>query len=169
MNITFIKTDESSHLILIMAGWGMTDAPFRNLTAPGYDIAVGWDYRSEEVDTSLFKRYREVVLIAWSMGVMEAVRIVPALGLPLTLAIAVNGTPTPVSDTDGIPQKIFDGTLSTLSESNVARFNRRMCGSTEHYKQFNISAPNRSIESLRDELRILANVPWKQEKHLRGM
>ena len=133
----------------------MTDVPFRNLTAPGYDIAVGWDYRSEKVDTSVFKRYREVVLIAWSMGVMEAERVVPALGLPLTLTIAVNGTPTPVSDTYGIPTKIFDGTLSTLSENNVIRFNRRMCGSTERYRQFNLSAPNRPIESLREELSIL--------------
>ncbi|MDE6402992.1 MAG: DUF452 family protein, partial [Muribaculaceae bacterium] len=136
-------------------GWGMTEAPFRHITMSGYDIAVAYDYPSEVFDRDALAGYRDIVVVAWSMGVMEAERILPHEELPVTLTIAINGTPRPVSDSEGIPVKIFRGTLDNLSEATLSRFNRRMCGGMDTYKKFNESKPDRSIESLREELSLL--------------
>lgn len=157
MNITFIKQDNNPHLLLIMAGWGMDANPFHDLSHPGYDIAVTWDYTHESLDKAALSPYREIVVIAWSMGVMECARIIPGSGLPVTLTIAVNGTMTPVDNSTGIPEAIFNGTLETLSIETLTRFNRRMCGSAERYKEFTGISPRRSVESLRQELEILGN------------
>lgn len=155
MKIVFTQQADNRHLLLIMAGWGMTEAPFRHLAMPGYDIAVTYDYTDEVFDRDALTGYREIVVVAWSMGVMEAERILSQVELPVTLTIAINGTPRPVSDTEGIPTKIFEGTLANLSEATLSRFNRRMCGSTAAFKQFNESGPDRTIESLKDELQVL--------------
>lgn len=155
MRIVFTQHDGNRRLLLIMAGWGMTEAPFRHLTMSGYDIAVAYDYTDESFDARALAGYREIVLAAWSMGVMEAERIFSKTKLPVTLTIAINGTPRPVSDTEGIPVKIFGGTLDNLSEATLSRFNRRMCGSMDTFRKFNESGPDRSVESLRDELQVL--------------
>ncbi len=162
MNISFIKQDNNRHLILLMAGWGMDAAPFATLDYPGYDIAVVWDYTDESIDKNLLSDYREVIVLAWSMGVMEADRVIPGLGLPISLSVAINGTTTPVNDSTGIPKAIFDGTLNTLSDSTLQRFNKRMCGSAEAFRRFSDTAPSRSIRSLRDELQILGERSLKQ-------
>ena len=162
MNITFTRHTDSRHLLLIMAGWGMDDTPFRSLSLPGYDIAVAYDYTDESFDARALAGYREIIVAAWSMGVMEAARIFSKTKLPVTLTIAINGTPRPVSDTEGIPVNIFKGTLDNLSDATLSRFNRRMCGSTPAYVAFNEVRPARTIDSLRDELRVLgerANLP----------
>lgn len=135
-----------------MAGWGMDDKPFGELSFPGYDIAVAWDYTDEAFDATLLARYREVVVIAWSMGVYESNRLLPQLKLPVSLAIAVNGTLHPVDDTRGIPVDIFNGTLATLNERNLEKFRRRMCGSRDNLEQFLAHAPRRTLESLHHEL-----------------
>lgn len=164
MNITFTKKEGCSRLLLLMAGWGMDFRPFTNLAAHGYDIAITWDYTREDFDPSTLKGFREIVLIAWSMGVMEADRILSKTQLPLTLTAAVNGTLSPVSDTEGIPVEVFKGTLHTMSVPNLQRFNKRMCGNRELLAAFESNAPRRDIDNLIEELRILgerASVPSK--------
>lgn len=46
MRFEYIDHDTSRPvrpLILLFAGWGMSQAPFAGLTRSGYDIAVVWD------------------------------------------------------------------------------------------------------------------------------
>ncbi len=167
MNITFTKRKGYDRLLLLMAGWGMDFNPFTDLDAPGYDIAVACDYRDEDFDPACLNGYREIALIAWSMGVMEADRILSGTELPLTLTVAVNGTLSPVSDTDGIPVNVFKGTLDTMSPANLQRFNKRMCGSRERLALFESKKPERDIENLIDELRILGERAIAPRKHLR--
>lgn len=152
MKIDYIKHEANRRLLLIFAGWGMDSRPFSGLRAAGYDIAVAWDYTSEEFDAAQAQEYSEVVVIGWSMGVFEGSRIIGKMHLPVTLMIAVNGTLTPVDDARGIPVNVFDATLASLSEASLARFNRRMCRTAERLTQFTAHAPARSIGSLREEL-----------------
>lgn len=155
MNISFIQHTGAERLILIFAGWGMDAAPFAGLSRNGYDIAVVWDYTCETADATPLRRYREVVVVAWSLGVMSAARTLPGMSLPVTLAIAVNGTLAPADDELGIPVAVFDGTLAGLCDVTLRKFRRRMCGSAVAYSRFEQTVPQRTLESLRAELSAL--------------
>ncbi len=146
MNISFTYKQDSPRLLLIFAGWSTDATTFEGISCPGYDIAVVWDY--SDLTLPEIGRYDEVVLLAWSLGVHAAELMLAGKDLPLTLTIAVNGTPTPVSDTAGIPEAIYLGTAEKLSEQTLAKFRRRMGAS-------NLPRGYRSIDSLRQELQFL--------------
>lgn len=152
MKLQFIHRANNVRLILLFAGWAMDPSVFAGLKRPGYDIAVVWDYRNTDFDPEPLSEYGEIALFAWSMGVFAANRILPALHLPLSLTVAVNGTPWPVSDTKGIPEAIFDGTLRGLNGRSLLKFYRRMCGSSERFTQFSAHMPQRDVDELADEL-----------------
>ncbi len=107
-------------LLLIFGGWSVPAAYFSGLRAGGYEV---WVYNGQLPD---FTPYCEVVVIAWSLGVRKAERLLGTLNLPLTLTLAVNGTPRAVSDTEGIPEATFRGTADALNERQLAKFRRRM-------------------------------------------
>lgn len=155
MKLRFTYRDNNSRLLLIFAGWGMDAGVFAQLRRPGYDIAVAWDYRSDDADLTAVAGYGEIVLIAWSMGVYEADRVLHGHRLPLSLTVAVNGTLHPVDNTQGIPELIFDGTLNGLNERSLMKFYRRICGSSEAFAAFKLCMPQRSIDELADELRAI--------------
>ena len=152
MKHKIVSSTGSSRLILIFAGWGMDSRPFEHLCRPGYDVAVVWDYRSFNHDWSWTDSYSEICVIAWSFGVYASSTAADALRSKVTLNIAVNGTLYPCDDTKGISEAIFKGTLDGLCEPTLAKFYRRMCGSSSLYRDFNAVIPQRDIDSLRDEL-----------------
>ena len=93
--------------------------------------------------------YKEVTVVAWSLGVFVATLALAGLRLPIVRAVAINGTLFPMHDTLGIPPKIFLGTLENLSEEGRKRFNRRMCGSREvlrMYEQVPSRPPRRAAK-----------------------
>lgn len=119
------------------------------------DVWICYDYRELTFDADL-SRYREIYLVAWSLGVWVASRVLtghPAVAY-LTQAVAINGTPCPIDDADGIPEAIFRGTLEQISEEGMRRFNRRMCGNRETVLAYE-QIPPRPTETLREELRQL--------------
>ncbi len=146
-------------LLLIFAGWGMDPRPFETLAPEGYDVAVAWDYSDLSAPwVKNLEHYSEIVVMAWSFGVPAAASFIldhPAL--PITARIAVNGTQHPVDDRLGIPSEIFRGTLDSLSDSNLTRFYRRMCGGAAPYRQFAERLPERDVEELREELRAIGS------------
>jgi len=168
MNLKFTYRDNNNRLLLIFAGWGMDADVFAGVHRSGYDIAVAWDYRSEDTDLTPLDNYGEIALMAWSMGVAEADRILSGRNLPLSLTVAVNGTLHPVDDRKGIPAAIFDGTLNGLSERSLMKFHRRMCGSAESFARFKQHIPPRDITELTDELRAIRQRPYTPDApHLR--
>ena len=145
-------SDSNPRLILFFAGWAMDDKPFAHLARPGYDIAVIWDYRNLHIDWSFTRPYSEICILAWSMGVYAATITTQAIDYKVTARIAVNGTITPIHNTHGIPEAIYHGTLDGLSERNLLKFYRRVCGSAQAYKDFCLNIPQRPLDQLRDEL-----------------
>ena len=168
MNLKFTYRDNNDRLLLIFAGWGMDAEVFDGLRRPGYDVAVAWDYRNEEADLTPLSSYGEIALMAWSMGVAEADRILSGHDLPLSLTVAVNGTLHPVDDRKGIPAAIYDGTLNGLNERSLMKFHRRMCGSSESFARFKTRMPARDLTELADELRAIRQRPYTHDApHLR--
>lgn len=152
MQYQFITRNHNPRLILIYAGWAMDSTPFRRLEMPGYDIMVVWDYRDLTLDWSVTSPYAEICVAAWSLGVYAAAATVSAIAARVTLRLAINGTHTPVHDTEGIPEAIFRGTLDGLDERNLVKFYRRVAGTRRGYESFCADMPQRPLEELREEL-----------------
>lgn len=170
MQSEFIFKSSSRRLIVLFLGWGMDASPFRHLVRSGFDILAVWDYTgldrpgSRERDmaelASVCGGYDEVVVVAWSYGVRIASGFLASCSasLPVTLTLAVNGTPMHVDERYGIPPAIFDGTLQRLAEPTIRKFYRRMFSSSEAFAGFMECKPDRSAESLKSELEVFARL-----------
>lgn len=152
----FIKKQAHTTLTLFFAGWAMDKHPFADYTPADSDLLMCYDYRSLEFDFALLQPYESIRLVAWSMGVWAASVTLANAHLPIVRSIAINGTPTPVNDTRGIPPSIFAGTLNGLNEATLRKFFRRMCGSGEALNRFLEKRPQRPVEELKEELFLIA-------------
>ncbi|MDD3954660.1 MAG: DUF452 family protein [Lentisphaeria bacterium] len=125
MNTTFVQQNQSDRLLLFFHGWGMDPGIFQHWEQAGFDVLVAWDYRQLTALPPL-ARYREIRLLAWSLGVwVAAVTELP----PLSQAIAVNGTLQPIDPESGIQPEIFQGTIDHwLDEQARERFQQRVIG-----------------------------------------
>lgn len=154
MKTRLLHTGTGHTLLLFFGGWGTTPAAVAHLTPEADTTVIAcYDY-TELADLPDYSSYAAVKIVAWSMGVWAAGRVLaqhPAL--PVVSAVAVNGTPYPVSDTLGIPRAIFRGTLEGLSGDTFTRFERRMCGSGAVWNRYRRTAqPELPVETLRNEL-----------------
>lgn len=161
MKICKYKDKRKDKLLLFFNGWGVSPEVFARLEPEvDMDYWVMYDYRGGFGLHEDFSAYKEVTVVAWSLGVFAAVFALAGLKLPIVRAMAVNGTLFPVHDMLGIPSAIFRGTLENLNEEGMRRFNRRMCGSREvlqEYEQF----PSRPLDEVRDELKVFAYMATK--------
>ena len=159
MKHVFLRQSEgASGLLLFFSGWGAEPCMFREGAtdeSAAYDILMLWDYRDMSFDARILSGYKEVRVLAWSMGVWAAGQVLSRPGLngcANGMRLAVNGTPFPIHDRMGIPEAVFDGTLDSLSERSLGKFRRRMCGSTQALEQLLSCGLTRSTEELREEL-----------------
>lgn len=145
MRVNFLHKDvRNSRLLLVFNGWSVpVPSEFHPEWLCGYDIAVVSEYDAFTLPS--VGEYKEVVVLAWSLGVHAAELALQNSNLPLTLTIAVNGTPKPVDDASGIPEAVFKLTAERLTEQSLMKFRRRM-GASE------MARGERQIESLREEL-----------------
>ena len=134
MNTEFIhKNSRNLRLIIIFSGWSCDRNMFREIHRTGWDILVCWGYDDFNFDKTILKEYKTIYLYAWSLGVFAAEKSLA--GVEITKAFAINGTPLPVSDSFGIPQKIYSSTTETLSERNLYKFRIRMCGGIKKFEE----------------------------------
>lgn len=156
MKQRFIKKENNPRLLLFFAGWGSDERLFDRPVADGYDYLLCFDYRSPDFDYALLDGYREIRLLAWSMGVWVAEQTLAGRDYPWQMRLAVGGTPFPIDDRRGIPEAVFRGTLAHFSDAVLVRFRRRICGTAEQVKEFLSHRPYRPVEELREELQALA-------------
>ena len=113
----------SRRLILYFNGWALGPVAVEHLAGEqGYDLLILWDYRDDQLDFD-FHPYRELRLVAWSMGVWAADRFFsehPRLREHLISGTAVAGTGYPMDDVYGIPEAVYQATLGSITEENRA-------------------------------------------------
>lgn len=168
MKIEFLKSEGSSSLILIYAGWSTRPELFADVYRKGWDVAVAYDFTDISLDTTFLNKYTTIMLFAWSLGVRAAVLTLPSS--VITAAYAINGTLAPVDDIEGIPRDIYYGTAQNLNERNLIKFRKRMAGDSETFRRFFSAAfSDDEIDSLRNQLyKIadfqgpLAELPWRK-------
>ena len=161
MKCHFITYGVSDTLLLIFSGWASDEKFFPMFSNLEQDVCVCFDYRTLEWDVERFGQYREIRVIAWSLGVFVANRILPDSALPVVRAIAINGTIYPCDDEKGIPIAIYEGTEKNLTEENLLKFYRRMCAGAKEYEKLLKLNLSFSIRELQDALR---NIRMTQEK-----
>ncbi|MDO5569836.1 MAG: DUF452 family protein [Bacteroidales bacterium] len=158
MQTVFLKNNNAENLIVFFCGWGMDIEPFKNKfdSLKNSDICLCFDYQDVFLNTDVFKKYNNKTIIAWSLGVYIASLFADTIN-PERM-IAINGTLFPIDDEKGIAKNIFFSTLDNISEENIARFQRRMCGSKSSFKDYIDIKPKRSIESLKSELKFISEL-----------
>lgn len=151
MKIKF-EDHQGENLLVYFAGWGTPIEAVSHLElAENYDLLICYDYQDLRLDFD-FSRYQQIRVVAWSMGVWVAERVLQ--GIKLTSATAVNGTALPCDDEQGIPYAIFKGTLDHLNDSTRAKFDRRMCGDKANFA-FYQAFPSRELQKIQQELTAL--------------
>lgn len=152
MEAKWIKCSGSSELIVFFCGWGFDERCVAALDAGCYDVVVLYDYRSLNFSFNSLSSYDRVTVVAWSFGVWVAAKVIADGSLIADEMLAINGTLTPVSETEGIPVRIFEGTLAGLSPAAIAKFNMRICGGARQMSELREFLPLRDYIAQHEEL-----------------
>lgn len=149
-------------VIVFAAGWAGSDELVRHLILPqGYDFLCLFDYRSLPDPAEAAELYAQIApyrhkhLIAWSFGVWAAGQIFGESPLHWDTAAAINGTPIPISDTYGIPERAFAVTIRSIGGAGTLKFLERMCGTPEILREYYKHRSTRGLEEIYDELKQL--------------
>ncbi|CAG37275.1 DUF452 family protein [Desulfotalea psychrophila] len=151
----YLKREESSSLLVLFAGWGMDQHPFLSLLPPERDVLIVFDYRSwqsEEI-LAIMAEYSSLHLLAWSMGVWVAQRLLAAredLLAKVDFSVAINGTLAPIDAVHGIDPQVFKGMVDDFSPQVLELFNKKMC--RRELSRFMADAPRRDLAGLHEEL-----------------
>ena len=125
MKTTFLHQRGHERLLIFFNGWGMDNALFQHWRADACDVLCAWDYR-ELTPLPAVAGYRDIRLVAWSLGVWAAA-VTPMP--PLQHATAVNGTLQPIDQHSGIRADVFQGTIDNwLDDQARERFRQRVAG-----------------------------------------
>ncbi len=153
---THWKINQGEELLLFFTGWGMDHHPGNLLESTRFDICTCYDYRQPACpDDIRWQRYSRVTLVAWSMGIWAAEHILQGKELLMGEKIAINGTPYPVNDQWGIPEKIVRATHRNLSSESLHRFYRRMYGGETLYRAMSPHWPVVNPEERKEELSLI--------------
>ncbi len=155
MKTSWLHDHKRDNLIIFCNGWGMDGKPFLPLKANEYDVIMINDYTSLEVEVDVEKlsnRYKELVLVCWSMGVLAGQQIFASVKNRFAKSIAINGTLCPIDDSFGIPVELFQETLLNFNETTRLKFYRRMCRGKDVLKRFLEHQPERDIDNQKEEL-----------------
>lgn len=144
MKYKWLQNIKSNKLIIFFNGWGMDDFIVSHLDCEDYDVIVFYDYNSLDGDIDL-NNYQETHVIAWSMGVMIAT-LFEFNNLKSSTAIC--GTPKPIDNEYGIPERIYNLTIKGFNEASAKKFMERMFISNPDIDKFS----NRTLESQKSEL-----------------
>lgn len=150
MKFKFYK-ENNTKLIIFFNGWGMDEKIVSHLDRDDFDVLVIFDYRDLDIIFPDLTNYKEKYIIGWSMGVM----ISTLFDFDnVSKYIAINGTPKPINDKFGIPEKIYKLTLKGFNEQSCHKFMERMFNTKPPIETFS----NRTFESQKEELENLLGI-----------
>lgn len=156
-----ISPAQREKCILFFNGWGMDCNAAKHLQHDEYDVFTCYDYRDLCIkpilssQLSFLDSYKEIYLVAWSLGVWVAERVLTPHFSKFTKTIAINGTPQPVDNNFGIVEQVFVHTLENWNEHNRKKFNARMCGGNAQLSEWQSFMSERSCEEQQEELQFL--------------
>lgn len=142
-------------IILFFGGWGMDENAIGHLTGAS-DVLMFYDYRDLSGESApLLDEYKEIHVVAWSMGVWAASVLLHDWGVKPTCCIAINGTERPVDEQHGTHPKIYVLTEKGMTEQGRDKFFSRMLVGKENNMRFEVNKPRRALQEQVDELRCI--------------
>ena len=154
MQFHWLNKQNNSKLIIFFTGWSFDENPFKLLVCENFDVLIVCDYSTIDENIEKFTSYKEINLIAWSMGVFVAYLLKDKLP-KFNKKIAINGTPLPVNDEFGIPVKPFLLTLRHARTGLEGKFYQNIFDTKEEFEKYSTMSVNRSIENRETELKSL--------------
>lgn len=151
MRVEWLYKNNTDRVILFFNGWGMDATAVAHLQAEE-DVLSFCDYRSWDFVCPDLSAYRHCAVVAWSMGVWAASRIVASLKVLPEISIALNGTTRPVDNRFGIPVKVYELTEKGMNEKGREKFFSRMFDCSEEKERFARQKPNRLLSEVCEEL-----------------
>ena len=162
MKTELLKGTNQDKLNVVFLGFGQDLTPFSSLKL-GFDTLFVYDYEDENADFSAVYKYKKYEVIAWSLGVMMADIFVSKTEFKPQKMTAFNGTPFGINSEKGVDAVLYQATLDNLSEDNMVRFYRRMCGRGQEFTSFSKVKPERSLESFKRELIFLSQISARHQ------
>lgn len=143
MKFEILAEGNGSKLLLFFNGWAVPSSAVAHLKADADTTVVAASgYTQLEALPAEFAAFPEIRLVAWSTGVWAAGQV--CRGYRFVSATAINGTPYPAHDKFGIPVQWFQATWEHLSEENLDRFYRRVCGRGKYYESWRNGFPGKT-------------------------
>lgn len=146
--------NNNDKLIIFFNGWGMDEKIISHLDREDYDLLVLYDYTDLDIEFPPMDKYREKYVVGWSMGVMISTLFDGAGIDNVDKFIAINGTPKPIDDKYGIPERVYKLTLRGFNETTCKKFMERMFNSAPPVESFS----ERTLDSCREELQNLVGI-----------
>lgn len=150
MKTNWLIKNNQKKLILFFNGWSLDENIVNHLKSIEYDVLMFFDYSNLDLNLNILKEiyeYQEINVISWSYGVWAFANIIEVFK-NLKNVIAINGTLLPINKDFGISERMFNLTLSNLSEKNYPRFFQNMFEGEADLNKM----PQRNIEDQRQEL-----------------
>ena len=154
MQYHWLNRQNNNKLIIFFAGWSFDENPFKFLACENFDVLMVYDYSTIDRDFRDFSSYKEINLIAWSMGVFVAYVLKDKFPR-FNKKLAINGTPFPVNDEFGIPTKPFLLTLRHVKTGLEGKFYQNIFDTKEEFEKYLKMPVKRTIENRETELKSL--------------
>lgn len=152
MRMEWVNKKGQGRVVVFFNGWGMDEKSISHLSGEN-DLLLCFDYRhiGQNFCPEL-SGYKEIYLIAWSMGVWAAANIVGEWNIKFTGKVALNGTECPIDGRYGIPPQIYQLTEQGMDEKGREKFFTRMLNGAEEKRRFENNKPSRLLAEQIEEL-----------------
>lgn len=153
------KSLDKDSLIIFFAGFAQEKNLLDGLIFP-YDTLYIFDYSDMSLSFNVIKEYKNIHVIAWSLGVFVAPFILSKKlhDFNISFDVAINGTIKAIDSTYGIAPAMYKATLDSLTDSSFIKFLRRICGSQDKLDLYMPYKCMRDINTIKNELIEILNV-----------
>ena len=150
-------------LIIFFCGWSFDNKPFKRLDCGEYDVLMFYNYKTHDIPIEI-PEYDEYYLVTWSMGVYIAYLLRDKLP-HFKEKIAINGTPFPIHNEFGIPERTFDLTLKYVDTGLQGKFQRNLFKEEFDFEKYLQNPVARQIPEQAAELQALKDFISKSEQN----
>lgn len=155
MKKQWLNKQNNDKCILFFNEWAMDETIISHLNFDEFDICMFNNYNSISSIEDDFSQYSEIYVVAWSLGVWVASKVLANSNIKFTKTIAINGTQQPIDDKFGINPSIFQNTLEEWNEKNRKTFYLQMFGDNKKYRLMSAGINKNKAIYQKNELRNL--------------